>query len=672
VEAVVVALQRHVFSGLWEAEMSERAAAVAALLGAVLVQVPLIHSPARAAWCWPSEPPVCAVPTVANGKCVDDNNATLTTLAPEGVCTPMCDDGYVLVGSCTQLQCPRSGPEPGCLQDLEDETWWAPCGFGTVCIENGGSLGQPAWERFGNFRCLAEGSAELVGVARCDGVATATPPPEPEGLTDAEVLDYGTLGILGGLIVVGLLGAAISYTAGGGVARCMFMPGPMQWSPSNNFGILAVLIALVGACLLPQAMRSTGIAAGIAAMLTIMWSYFKGGVHDLVGMTREAAWRIHTTIGTLTLILGVVHGAVAIAEKGSDIQQNAFWVVGMPAAVLMILGVVPAPFVSYDKFKLLHFISLWGYIAALIHMFDHAISFQTIASISVAVGNGVAMLAFIVQKVYTKAAHGKVTVKTAELVNESGGQHLFLTMSVPNFKFKAGQWAHLAVGKASPVPHPFTLVPGETSDEVRIFMKINRSGFTSKMAKLCSPDATPPPMKLEGPYGRPSVPAPGMERTVFVLGGVGITPGLSLAKAAAEAASGTKVAMYWALRSLELLNKSAPLLEPHLDADLSAIRLNGAGTQEGGSGMPLNAKYGSEDIGAWLESVGGEYVKAGVKHAMVFICGPPGLAEAAKAAAKRSAGGLAWHVHVEEFLFLPSLGPCAGKTSQTAPTPGKA
>eukprot|EP00439_Symbiodinium_sp_Y106_P071295 s2754_g12.t2 len=633
--------------------MSERAAAVAALLGAVLVQVPLIHSPARAAWCWPSEPPVCTVPTVANGKCVDDSNATLTTMAPAGVCTPMCDDGYVLVGSCTQLQCPRSGEQPGCLRDLEDETWWAPCGFGAVCIENGGSLGQPAWERFGHFRCLAEGSSELVGVARCDGVATATAPPEPEGLTDAEMLDYGTLGILGGLIVVGLLGAAISCTAGGGMARCMFMPGPMQWSPSNNFGILAVLIALVGACLLPQAMRSTGIAAGIAAMLTIMWSFFKGGVHDLVGMTREAAWRIHTTIGTLTLILGVVHGAVAIAEKGADIGQNAFWVVGIPAAVLMILGVVPAPFVSYDKFKLLHFISMWGYIAALIHMFDHAISFQTIASISVAVGNGVAMLGFIVQKVYTKAAHGKVTVKTAELVNESGGQHLFLTMSVPNFKFKAGQWAHLAVGKASPVPHPFTLVPGEASDEVRIFMKINRSGFTSKMAKLCSPDATPPPMKLEGPYGRPSVPAPGMERTVFVLGGVGITPGLSLAKAAAEAGSGTKVAMYWALRSLELLNKSAPLLEPHLDADLSAIRLNGAGTQEGGSGMPLNAKYGSEDIGAWLESVGAQYVKAGVKHAMVFICGPPGLAEAAKGAAKRSAGGLAWHVHVEEFLRLP-------------------
>ena len=88
---------------------------------------------------------------------------------------------------------------------------------------------------------------------------------------------------------------------------------------------------------------------------------------------------------------------------------------------------------------------------------------------------------------------------------------LGIPRSVPNFKFRPGQWGHLAVGKASKVPHPFTLIPGEASDEVRtalrkhrcssfvlaacglhgqclrIFMKINRSGFTSKMAKLCSP-----------------------------------------------------------------------------------------------------------------------------------------------------------------------------------------
>ncbi|CAE7713003.1 Duox1 [Symbiodinium pilosum] len=152
----------------------------------------------------------------------------------------------------------------------------------------------------------------------------------------------------------------------------------------------------------------------------------------------------------------------------------------------MILGVVAAPFVHYDKFKLLHFLSMWGYILAIVHMLDHAVALQTIASIAVAAGNCVALLAFIVQKVYTKASAGKVTVKKAELVKESGGQHLFLTMSVPNFKFKPGQWGHLAVGKASPVPHPFTLIPGESSDEVRIFMKINRSGFTSKMAKICA------------------------------------------------------------------------------------------------------------------------------------------------------------------------------------------
>ena len=101
--------------------------------------------------------------------------------------------------------------------------------------------------------------------------------------------------------------------------------------------------------------------------------------------------------------MGQVHGAVSIRKKGADISQNSYWIVGIVAAVLMILGVVAAPFVHYDKFKLLHFLSMWGYILAIVHMLDHAVALQTIASIAVAAGNCVALLAFIVQKVYTKA-----------------------------------------------------------------------------------------------------------------------------------------------------------------------------------------------------------------------------------------------------------------------------
>mmetsp|Transcript_55034 Transcript_55034/g.103124 ORF Transcript_55034/g.103124 Transcript_55034/m.103124 type:complete len:650 (-) Transcript_55034:179-2128(-) len=643
-----------------------RAAATAAVIGAVLVQVPFVYQPARAAWCWPAQPPICNLPTVANGACQDATNTTVTTMTPGATCNPVCDDGFVLIGSCSEILCPPSGPEPNCLDDAAAGTYWGPCDFGDTCLSpNGGiTLGEANFPTYGYFSCVAAGSAEAAG--ECGAVIVATTPPAAEGLTDAEKLDYGTLGILGGLLFVAFVGMIVSFTASSALARCFFFPGPKQWSGANVLGILAVLVAIVAACLLPMAIRSTGIAAGIASLLTILWSFFKGGIHDMMGMTREAAWRIHSVVGALTLIVGVVHGSVVLYEKGSGVSANGFWIVGGVGAVLMILGVVAAPFVHYDKFKLLHFISMWGYIAAIVHMLDHAVVFQTIASITVAAANCAALLAFFVQKIYTKVSAGKITVQKAELVSENGGQHLFLTMSVPGFKFQAGQWGHLAVKAASPVPHPFTLIPGEFQNEVRIFMKINRSGFTSKMAKLCSPDAAPPAMALEGPYGRPSVPAPGMERTVFVLGGVGITPGLSLAKAAAET-SGAKVPMFWALRSLELLHRSAPLLEPHLDAELSKIRLNGAGTQEGGVDLPLRCEYGSEDIGAWLEAVGTEYVRQGVKEAMVFVCGPPGLADAAKAASKRRAGGLPWHLHVEEFLFLPSMGPCTGKPSKTQP-----
>lgn len=72
-------------------------------------------------------------------------------------------------------------------------------------------------------------------------------------------------------------------------------------------------------------------------------------------------------------------------------------------------------------------------------------------------------------------------------------------------------------------------------------MKINRTGFTAKLAKACA-EGNPPVMQLEGPHGLPCVPAKGMQRTVFVFGGVGITPALSLARAAQEA-SGRKVAL---------------------------------------------------------------------------------------------------------------------------------
>ena len=45
------------------------------------------------------------------------------------------------------------------------------------------------------------------------------------------------------------------------------------------------------------------------------WSFFKLGAHDVMRMTREAAWRVHAFIGMLTLVAAIVHGIFAIIQR---------------------------------------------------------------------------------------------------------------------------------------------------------------------------------------------------------------------------------------------------------------------------------------------------------------------------------------------------------------------
>jgi len=549
--------------------------------------------------------------------------------------------------------------------------WWPFCGFGDECVggvftmDSTGYATSSKTYNFGYFGCADPNGADAASIC---GAITEITVTTADGPTDIEILDNGTIGLVSALFVVALMGMLFSLCCTGSCARAYFSPGPKQWTPANLIGMLVVIIAIVAACALPQTYKSTGVAAGLGTALTLVWSFFKLGAHDVLQMTREAAWRIHAMIGMLTLVVGIVHGVFSFMQYEGTVFTQWHFLLGFIGLILMILGVLPAHLVHYDKFKLMHFASFWGYLLCFVHMIGHAYYLKTIASILIAGVNGLALLLFFVQKIWVKASAGKVDTKSAELVDETGGQHLFLNMQVKNFSFQPGQWGHLTVPSIGPVPHPFTLVPGDGDSNVRIFMKINRSGFTSKLAKACS-GGTAPPMKLEGPHGLPCVPSKGMQRTVFVFGGVGITPGLSLAKAATEH-SGRKVALYWSLRSLELLKRAAPLLEPHLDTDLSCVNLNGSGVQEGGTDLPLQATYAMQDLHKWLENAGQVYVKEGVTNAMVFVCGPPGLADAAKAAARKSAGGLKWHVHVEEFLFLPSMS-FGSKRPPTVPNPAK-
>lgn len=626
--------------------------------GAIAVQVlPLCLSfqmpTARGAWCWQASPPKCIAPDVSGGSCEEG-----AEIPPGGACTPVCANGKVPSGACEVL-CPISqdpATDSTCFGDL-NRKWWNFCQFGDKCMGGGLKLGTSETSEFGTFDCVEDtGKVGCVVVAR-------TPESEDVG----PKWDAGTVGLAVSLVALALAASAVGRMLPGrmSLGKALFNPRlPMSWTLANAIGVSLVLLGLVAYAIGLGADATSiemvyimGLAAGLVSSLPLWWAFFRFGAHSLLKMSREAAWRIHIAFGWFTLIFGTVHAIfVFVAEK--QVFDNTFWTLALVGLILMWLGVLPAALqsfgvISYDKWKVLHFASMLGYLLVVVHLIDNykdGSEKETLRTAVVLVMNVSAVVGFVAQKVLVKLTAKRATVVgKPEVTNDSGGQHVFLKLHAPGFAPAPGQWAYVSIPSISPVPHPFTVVPGDSQGHVRFFMKVTGS-FTSQVAKLSQSSADFPKVSLEGPFGEPPIPTTSADAAVFVLGGVGVTPGLSLV-AEAKKLFGSKVYIYWALRSPALLERCAPLLEPHIDSTHSCVTIKGCGT---GAALPLGAREGGADIGTWIATVDSELAAAGAKTVLLFVCGPPGLSDAAKQAAnQRRLDGVSWQIHVEEFLFLP-------------------
>lgn len=629
-----------------------------------------------AAWCWKNDPPQCDALVVTNGRCKEGQK-----IAAGSLCTAECDAGMVPTGDCT-IQCPPSeqgtNAEGGCFGDVGND-WWVTCGSSkTTCAA---SL---PLSKFGDFKCVAQGEATA---ASCNFAVLATVAEDQTTSWDA-----WTLVLLGALLLVAIVSVLIGQaTTKGylrGLASMIFKPVVMGHNIANIVGYVAIFVAMIlYAALLPRVgmlhvVFISGKVAGVALSLPFVWAFFRLGVHNAACMSREAAWRVHIMLGDIALLFGTLHGIFSFAELGTAVFDNGFWVLGLVGLVLMLLGVSPAlPTVlgklHYDRFKLLHFVSMWGYLFAIVHMIEHAVVRETIRVWAVTFLNIAALLAFLVQKFIVKCKARPAKVLEAELLSEvSGGQHVLLKLKVLGYRFQPGQWCHLSIPKLSPVPHPFTIVPGSDEDELRLMVKASGK-FTKSLADVCASNALigeQQQIKLEGPYGSPPSMF-GWHSVIFVLGGVGVTPGLSLVKHAVD--GGGKVRVFWSVRSLGLLNACAPLLEPYLkDSGSHHIRLSAGApvvSAEDGEALklPLGAQTGKADLRGWISSIAADIPNAGrSEHVLLFVCGPDSLAKAvASASREQTIGWICWHLHVEEFRFLPPKPSLCARRSDPAKPP---
>jgi predicted ferric reductase len=146
----------------------------------------------------------------------------------------------------------------------------------------------------------------------------------------------------------------------------------------------------------------------------------------------------------------------------------------------------------------------------------------------------------------------------------------------PGMEFKAGQFAWLTLGETpfSLQQHPFSMTSSPTRPR-KIEFIIKQSGdFTRRVAEV-KPGTT---AFLEGPYGVFSMPEDADRRAVFIAGGIGITPVLSMLRARRERGHEAPLWLLYANESedqivmweaIEELADTLPLTRVHVLAEPS-------------------------------------------------------------------------------------------------------
>ena len=196
------------------------------------------------------------------------------------------------------------------------------------------------------------------------------------------------------------------------------------------------------------------------------------------------------------------------------------------------------------------------------------------------------------------------------------------------FSFEPGQFAFITIDAVGfREAHPFTISSGAGEGVLRFTMKV-LGDYTRRVRDDLTTGAD---AAIEGPYGRFN-PLGGSGKQVWIAGGIGITPFLSVLRTLAPG-HGKTIRLYYCVR----LSREALFLD-ELEARAAALGGIAIRLFDSGSGARIDATAVEKD----LVGTPGEW--------SYFLCGPKALATAiSEGLANR--GVPARRIHTEEFEF---------------------
>lgn len=394
--------------------------------------------------------------------------------------------------------------------------------------------------------------------------------------------------------------------------------------------------------------ENMGKMAGLAGLSLFVWDVILSARLKIFGrlfMGLDNMYRAHHIIGCIALILLLVHPMLLTSRYllSSPISAYEFLKPSFEAPYRFLGSVTLASFAAimlatlylhlrYERLVLL--MRLLGVLVFLGGLHAILVGGSDISNIPLlqAYILGMLGLAAIVY-VYRSLFHGSFAKKYQYKVvkNTQRGEisEIWLMSEGEGIKHLPGQFAFIKI-HTNGVPlesHSFTISSG--GSEAGLRFSIKRLGdFTNALTKVKVGDA----VEVDGPYGSFSNQVVTSQRQVWVAGGIGITPFLSMANDLGD--SQQRVDLYYSLQ-----NESQAVYLPELQA-LAKRHAN----------LRLLPFYSDKD--GFLTA---DYIDAQSKNldanTAYMVCGPPPMMKALRAQL-RSRGVANKNIHTEEFSLL--------------------
>jgi predicted ferric reductase len=382
---------------------------------------------------------------------------------------------------------------------------------------------------------------------------------------------------------------------------------------------------------------------GAVSILLMAWSFVLALRISLL----ERAWggldsmyRGHRWSGSLAIVFMFLHtsiepetrGAAVIPGASDNAAETAEDLAGTGQTILYILiGLSLVRLIPYRWWRWTHKLfgipfafASWHFYTAR-KPFDNASAWGWFFTVTMLVGLAAWLVRILVRD--TVAQGTGYTVKTAET---SGSiTRISLAPTGEALDYKPGQFAFLRIDTPGmKEPHPFSIASAPSSGELEFYIR-DLGDWTGKLRNAELAGAS---VKVEGPYGTFEPVSHHHDQTVWVAGGVGITPFLALLREPGGITGPTT--LLYAVRNIEG-DPIVELLQAAHDSGLISLELFSSGNRLSKAALD-------------------EHFPNGMSGTHVALCGPASLVQSlAQAASARGASS----IETEDFDIRQGFGP---------------